>query len=76
MADGIKIADVVRGSVAWATGIRAGDVLQKIDFNDVRTIDDIQRLFAKYSSAGKSDAIVLVSNGSGARWTNLSLTEW
>lgn len=76
VADGIKIADVVRGSVAWATGIRAGDVLQKIDFNDVRTIDDIQRLFAKYSSAGKSDAIVLVSNGSGARWTNLSLTEW
>lgn len=75
-ADGVRIADVVRGSVAWATGIRPGDVLQKIDFNDVRTVDDLQRLFAKYSSDGKSDAIVLVSNGSGARWTNLSLTEW
>ncbi len=75
-ANGVKIADVVRGSVAWATGIRPGDVLQKVDFNEVRTIDDVQRLFAKYSSEGKSDAIVLVSNGSGARWTNLSLTEW
>lgn len=74
--DGLKIADVVRGSIAWATGIRPGDVLQKVDFNDIRNVDDLKRLFAKYSSEGKSDAIVLVSNGGGARWTNLSLTEW
>ena len=75
-AKGIPVLAVIEKSLVWASGIRSGDVIKKVQFEDVHTVADLQNLLVRFSEEKRTDAIVLVSNDTGARWINLSLSEW
>ena len=67
---------VVERSVAWAAGVRPGDTIRKIQFQDVHSIDDVRKAVEDLVAKGLTDGIVLVSNKNGSQWVNISMREW
>jgi peroxiredoxin len=50
---GVEIRHVFRGSPAELAGLRSGDVITKVDGNDVRQASDVQRLVASHAAGDR-----------------------
>jgi len=59
---GIYVAKIVAGSPADRTGIRVGDVIIKIDGEDVSTLGDLRRVLDKHKP-GDEVTVELVRSG-------------
>ncbi|MDD5544746.1 MAG: DegQ family serine endoprotease [Acidobacteriia bacterium] len=60
---GVVITDVKAGSAADDAGLQRGDVIQEVNRQEVRTVDDFNRIAAKI---GKADTVLLLVNRGGS----------
>ena len=53
--EGIEVLDVERGSPAWSTGIRAGDIIVAVNRQPVETVAEISAALARNPSSLRLD---------------------
>ncbi|KKM73065.1 hypothetical protein LCGC14_1414300, partial [marine sediment metagenome] len=55
--DSVVVLDVTRGSKTWDVGIRIGDILLKIDDQEIKTLDDYVK---KTKSTSSDETVTLI----------------
>ena len=73
--DGPVVAAVADSSIARTAGIRAGDIIRKVQTTDIRTFEDLQTLFVRFKQKKQSNVMVLLGGPNGQRWVDLSIGE-
>ena len=71
----ITVQTVVDKSLAWSAGLRAGDIVARIDDKAIRTRDDLSREVQALRSANATDAMLLLTGPNGVRWVGISVRE-
>jgi serine protease Do len=71
----IKVQTVVDKSLAWTAGLRAGDIVAKINDKAIRTHEDLSREVDALRTAGATDAMLLLTGPNGVRWVGISVRE-
>jgi C-terminal processing protease CtpA/Prc len=71
----IKVQTVVDKSLAWTAGLRAGDIVAKINDKAIRTHEDLSREVDALRTAGSTDAMLLLTGPNGVRWVGISVRE-
>jgi S1-C subfamily serine protease len=71
----IKVQAVVDKSLAWSAGLRAGDIVAKIDDKAIGTHEDLSREVDALRRAGATDAMLLLTGPNGVRWVGISVRE-
>ncbi|MFO1115489.1 MAG: trypsin-like peptidase domain-containing protein [Beijerinckiaceae bacterium] len=73
--NGPVVAGIVESSIAQSAGLRAGDVIQKVQGKDVKSSDDILKVLGEMRAAGQKTAMVLVGGPNGQRWAAISVSQ-
>jgi serine protease Do len=73
--DGIIVTDVIPGSEAANRGFRSGDVIEKVNGQDVRNLRDVGEGLEAAKDAGRDSVLFQLRNERGTRFTTLPLTD-
>jgi serine protease Do len=70
---GPVVTEVAANTAASAAGIRPGDLVQKVQDDDVRSRAEMQARLKEVSAKGLRNAALLIGMGQNARWVTLPL---
>ncbi|MDQ7081875.1 MAG: Do family serine endopeptidase [Aquificota bacterium] len=72
-ADGVLVVGVVPGSLAHRSGLRPGDVIMRVNYRKVRTVQEFNRLIENFREMGKKKILLLVRRGENNIYLVLNL---
>jgi serine protease Do len=70
--DGPVVGAVEEGSIGWVAGVRAGDIIRKVDAAAPRSVDDLAKILHDQIASGRGGALVLLGGPNGERWVEFS----
>ncbi|MDE2362882.1 MAG: trypsin-like peptidase domain-containing protein [Hyphomicrobiales bacterium] len=73
--DGVEVTNVVKDSIAWYAGERAGDIIRKVRLTDVHNIADLTREVEKLKASGAAGGVIFVDGPNGPRWLDIDLLQ-
>jgi serine protease Do len=71
--DGVMVVGVVPGSLAHRSGLRPGDVIMRVNYRKVRTVQEFRRLIENLKEMGKTKVLLLVRRGESNLYLVLNL---
>lgn len=71
--DGVLISEVKAGSDAAAKGLRVGDVVLEVNFNQVSSAADMQKFVDDADKAGRKAVMLRVKSGEATRYVGVQI---
>ena len=71
--EGVLVVGVVPGSLAHRSGLRPGDVIMRVNYRKVRTVQEFKRIIENLKEMGKTKVLLLVRRGDSNIYLVLNL---
>ena len=72
-AEGPVVIEVVDDTAASGAKLKAGDIILKVQRDDIRTAAELEQRLKKMTEAGDRRVLIYAKGANGARWTTLPL---
>jgi serine protease Do len=73
-SDGPVVDSIVEKSLSWNAGLRTGDIIRKIQGQDIHSVADVVHIF-EHPENSKRNVLIFVDGPNGPRWLDAALSE-
>ncbi|MFT4098079.1 MAG: trypsin-like peptidase domain-containing protein [Rhodoblastus sp.] len=73
--DGVEMTAVADKSIAWYSGLRAGDIVRKVGKVAIHNVDDLKREMLALKKADIPGAVIFVDGPNGPRWLSVDMLQ-